>query len=106
MVTQRYVDERRAYGRNKVHLPHVASFVTTGNNLQFLTDDTGNRRWLPFEVEDIDSPWEADIPYEGIYSHTYALYQDVISVTGLPIKRSSSCAAMCSSLRCPVRSTN
>jgi len=77
MVTQRYVDERRAYGRNKVHLPHVASFVATGNNLQFLTDDTGNRRWLPFEVEDIDSPWEADIPYEGIYSQTYALYQDV-----------------------------
>ena len=74
MVTQRYVDERRAYGRNKVHLPHVASFVATGNNLQFLTDDTGNRRWLPFEVEDIDSPWEADIPYEGIYSQTYALY--------------------------------
>ena len=77
MVTQRYVDERRAYGRNKVHLPHVASFVATGNNLQFLTDDTGNRRWLPFEVEDIASPWEADIPYEGIYSQTYALYQDV-----------------------------
>lgn len=64
MVTQRYVDERRAYGRNKVHLPHVASFVATGNNLQFLTDDTGNRRWLPFEVEDIDSPWEAD-PLRG-----------------------------------------
>lgn len=77
MVTQRYVDERRAYGRNKVHLPHVASFVATGNNLQLLTDDTGNRRWLPFEVEDIDSPWEADIPYEGIYSQTYALYQDI-----------------------------
>ena len=77
MVTQRYVDERRAYGRNKVHLPPVASFVATGNNLQFLTDDTGNRRWLPFEVEDIDSPWEADIPYEGIYSQTYALYQDI-----------------------------
>lgn len=32
---------------------------------------------LPFEVEDIDSPWEADIPYEGIYSQTYALYQDI-----------------------------
>lgn len=77
MVTQRYVDERRAYGRNKVHLPHVASFVATGNNLQFLTDDTGNRRWLPFEVESIDSPWETDIPYEGIYSQTYALYRDV-----------------------------
>lgn len=77
MVTQRYVDERPPYGRNKVHLPHVASFVATGNNLQFLTDDTGNRRWLPFEVESIDSPWEVEIPYEGIYSQAYALYHDV-----------------------------
>ena len=77
MTTTLYVNERPAYGRNKVHLPHVASFCATGNNLQFLTDDTGDRRWLPFEVEDIDSPWEADLPYEGIYSQTYALYQDV-----------------------------
>lgn len=27
-------------------------------------------------MESIDSPWETDIPYEGIYSQTYALYQD------------------------------
>lgn len=76
MVTQRYVDDRPAYGRHKVHLPHIASFVGTGNNLQFLTDETGNRRWIPFEVDHIDSPWEADIPYEGIYSQAYALYHD------------------------------
>ena len=57
MVTQKYVDERPAYGRHKVHLPHVASFCATGNNVQFLTDDTGNRRWLPFEVDSIDNPW-------------------------------------------------
>ncbi|MCS2919442.1 virulence-associated E family protein [Parabacteroides merdae] len=44
MTTTLYVNERPAYGRNKVHLPHVASFCATGNNLQFLTDDTGNRR--------------------------------------------------------------
>ena len=73
MVTQRYVDERPAYGRNKVHLPHVASFVATGNDLQFLTDDTGNRRWLPFEVVGIDNPWEVEINYRGIYSQAYAL---------------------------------
>ena len=55
MTTTLYVNERPAYGRNKVHLPHVASFCATGNNLQFLTDDTGNRRWLPFEVTAIDN---------------------------------------------------
>lgn len=73
MTTTLYVDERPAYGRNKVHLPHVASFCATGNNLQFLTDDTGNRRWLPFEVTAIDNPWTARIPYERVYAQAKAL---------------------------------
>ncbi len=73
MTTTLYVNERPAYGRNKVRLPHVASFCATGNNLEFLTDDTGNRRWLPFEVERIENPWMAEIPYEGIYAQAKAL---------------------------------
>ena len=76
MTTTLFVNERPAYGRNKVRRPHVASFCATGNNLQFLTDDTGNRRWLPFEVERIDNPWTARIPYEGIYAQAYALLRE------------------------------
>lgn len=76
MVTQKYVDERPPYGRHKVHLPHVASFCATGNNVQFLTDDTGNRRWLPFEVEHIDNPWTARIPYEEVYAQAYTLFRN------------------------------
>lgn len=68
MASQPVVKERPAYGRSKVSLPHIASFCATGNNLQFLTDDTGSRRWLVFEVDHIDNPWEADINYSGIYS--------------------------------------
>lgn len=75
MVTQKYVDERPPYGRHKVHLPHVASFCATGNNVQFLTDDTGNRRWLPFEVEHIDNPWTAHISYKEVYAQAYALFR-------------------------------
>ncbi len=70
-----FINERPAYGRNKVYLPHVASFCGTGNNVQFLTDDSGNRRWLPFEVESIDNPWEVTLPYEGIYAQAYALFR-------------------------------
>lgn len=76
MTTTLYVNERPAYGRNKVHLPHVASFCATGNNLQFLTDDTGNRRWLPFEVAAIDNPWNVRIPYEALYAQAKALLDD------------------------------
>ncbi len=75
LCTAKYIKERPAYGRNKVHLPHVASFCGTGNNIQFLTDDTGNRRWLPFEVEHIDDPHEITLPYAGIYAQAYALLQ-------------------------------
>ena len=34
----------------------------TGNNVQFLSDPTGNRRWLPFEIESIESP--RDRPFD------------------------------------------
>ena len=68
MTTTTHINERPAYGRNKVRRPHVASFCATGNNLQFLTDTTGSRRWLPFEVERIENPWTADIPYAGIFA--------------------------------------
>ena len=70
-----HIKERPAYGRHKLLMPRVASLCATGNNPTFLTDDTGNRRWLTFEIERIDNPWEADIPYEGIYAQCVALYR-------------------------------
>lgn len=75
MVTLPYINERAAYGRNKERRPHIASFCGTGNNLQFLTDPTGNRRWLPFEVESIDNPFDTAIPYEIVYSQALALWR-------------------------------
>jgi len=74
-VTAPSVDERKPYGRFTEHRPHIASFCGTGNNTQFLTDTTGNRRWLPFEVQSIMSPRDVPFNYEGIYSQAYALYR-------------------------------
>ena len=68
MASQPFVKDRPAYGRSKVRLPHMASFCATGNNMQFLTDETGNRRWLVFEVDHIDNPWTTAINYPGVYS--------------------------------------
>ena len=55
-MTMPAVDERAAYARYHEHRKHIASFCGTGNNVQFLSDSTGNRRWLPFEIESIESP--------------------------------------------------
>ena len=74
-VTMPSIDERAAYAHYHEHRKHIASFCGTGNNTQFLSDPTGNRRWLPFEVESIVSPREHPFDYEGIYSQALALYK-------------------------------
>ena len=74
-VTMPSIDERAAYAHYHEHRKHIASFCGTGNNTQFLSDPTGNRRWLPFEVENIVSPRDHPFHYEGIYSQALALYK-------------------------------
>ena len=74
-VTMPSIDERAAYAHYHEHRKHIASFCGTGNNTQFLSDPTGNRRWLPFEVESIVSPREHPFNYEGIYAQALALYK-------------------------------
>ncbi|MBE6282871.1 MAG: hypothetical protein E7098_00815 [Mediterranea massiliensis] len=76
ITSQHYMNERAVYGRHKERRPHIASFCGTGNNPQFLNDPTGNRRWLPFVVESIDSPVQRPFNYTGLYSQAYALWRD------------------------------
>lgn len=75
MTTQKVINERMAYAHYKEHRPHIASLCGTTNNVQFLTDLTGNRRWLPFEIDSIDNPYTHPIHYEGVYSQAYALWK-------------------------------
>ncbi len=72
LVTTGSVDERAAYARAKEQRPRVASLFASGNNKKFLSDETGNRRWLAFEVKKIQSPFNTVLDYEAIYSE--ALY--------------------------------
>ena len=69
------VVERAAYARNKEVRPHLASFCGTGNQVNFLTDLTGNRRWLPFEVANILSPYDHPLDYTGLYAQVMYLWQ-------------------------------
>ena len=75
LTTMRNISERAAYAHYKEVRAHIASFCGTGNNKHFLTDLSGNRRWLPFEVESIDSPYDFPPDYDGVYAQTYALAQ-------------------------------
>ena len=74
-VTMSYVNERAAYAHYTEQRKHIVTFCGTGNNPQFLNDPTGTRRWLPFEIESILSPYEHPFNYAGIFAQAYALYK-------------------------------
>ena len=55
---------RLPYQRMDMVLPHRASFIATVNEPDFITDTTGARRFMPFELSSID--WAA---YEKVNKH-------------------------------------
>ena len=75
MITSTNVDVRAPFGRHKEKRVRVASYAASGNKEEFLTDQTGNRRWLPFHVKAIDSPYTHQMPYDGMFAQAYYLLQ-------------------------------
>ncbi len=73
-VTTKAADTRKPYAHNSERRIHIASYCGTSNNLQFIDDDSGTRRWLTFEVESIRSPFEYPIHHKEIFAQAYALY--------------------------------
>ena len=76
LITATTISERAAYAYTKETRIRVASFCGSGNEPKILTDDTGNRRWLMFNVEMIENPynWNRSIfPYEQIYGEALFL---------------------------------
>lgn len=49
-ITRQVDTFRPAYGRNNVRLPRQCIFIGTTNTYEFLVDKTGNRRYLPIEI--------------------------------------------------------
>ena len=75
LITASDVSERAAYGYTKERRIRLASFCASGNKQEFLTDLTGNRRWLPFQVENIVNPFCITLPYAQIYAQARYLIE-------------------------------
>ena len=75
VTTDPAINLRPVWERYALRRQHIASFCGTGNNPRFLTDLSGNRRWLAFMVNSIDSPWERITDYDGLYAQVYALWK-------------------------------
>ncbi len=68
LATSEKVKERRPYARFREEKHRLASFCGSGNQQHFLSDDTGNRRWLCFKVSHIDDPRQWGIDYDQLYA--------------------------------------
>ena len=73
LITCPQVKYRMPYEKHIVERPHLASFVVSVNGNDFLTDPTGSRRFLPFEVLAIDIDRAKTIPMDAVYSEAKAL---------------------------------
>lgn len=74
LITKTHIRMRKAYGHNNENMPRRASFAGSVNTAQFLNDTTGSRRFLCFELENIEYQHEVDINL--CYAQAYKLYQN------------------------------
>ena len=73
LITCPMVKYRMPYDKYVEEHPHLASFVASVNGNDFLTDPTGSRRFLPFEVLSIDINKAKAISMDSVYAEAKAL---------------------------------
>ena len=73
LITCPMVKYRMPYDKYVEEHPHLASFVASVNGNDFLTDPTGSRRFLPFEVLSIDIERAKRISIDSVYAESKAL---------------------------------
>ena len=78
LVTLDVIRERLPYDKSPRTMPRIATFCATGNRTDFLTDPTGNRRWLTFTVRRFTvNPFTYRPDYEHIFAQALYLAQHV-----------------------------
>lgn len=73
LITKSKIKVRRPYARIPENLVRRASFIGSINEHEFLTDLTGNRRYLCFKVKSIDN--DTLVNHAGIFSQALSLYR-------------------------------
>lgn len=81
LLTFDKVKDRLPYAKKPTNIRRCASFVGNTNEGEFLTDHTGNVRWLVFEIEGINHDnggakgYNANVNIDLVYAQAYALLQ-------------------------------
>lgn len=74
LITQSAIRLRRAYGIYNENFVRRASFVGSVNEVEFLTDTTGNRRYLVIEATDIK--YNHGLNLDLVYSQAFSLFNN------------------------------
>ncbi|MBL7973744.1 MAG: hypothetical protein JNJ85_02455 [Candidatus Kapabacteria bacterium] len=74
IISRTHVKLRRAYGVNDSRMNRVASFCGSSNDQSILVDDTGERRYLCIEVDDIEHSPNIKKLVEDMWAELYQVY--------------------------------
>lgn len=82
-MTKTICDDRLPYERTEARTPTIASFVGSTNKKQFLYDETGNVRFISFELDriifdktDPTKPNYRNVDIDKVWTQAYMLYKD------------------------------
>ena len=75
LLTKNTVKVRRPYARYTEELPKISSFIASSNEQQFLHDPTGNRRFVPFEINQIDIKAAQAVDINQVWAQAYQLFR-------------------------------
>jgi predicted P-loop ATPase len=82
-ISKQTIDVRAAYARHSIARKPLASFVATTNNDTFFTDITGNYRYVPLYIKEIDFTY-SKINKDDFWSELVSLYHSGFNYTLTP----------------------
>lgn len=76
LITKPFIKYRRPYDKYITTYHRRASFMASVNGNDFLTDPSGSRRFLPFEVVNIDIDKAKNIDINKVWSQAYFFFKE------------------------------
>lgn len=75
LSSKQWFNVRRPYGRLSEDFRRIASLAGTSNNVEILSDPTGNRRIIPIEVNAIDHDKYNGVDKADVWAEAYHAFQ-------------------------------
>ncbi len=75
-ISTKDTNERVPYDRISLSRPRRTNFIASTNRETFLTDESGNTRWLVFLVTKFNFDYKTQININDVWGQAYSLYLD------------------------------